>query len=113
MDNLIYANEIQFKNINADLVVLSSCESGIGQFVAGEGLIALNRSFIYSGAKNVLFSLWKVSDKYSSELMIDFYKSYFENQSYTTALRQAKLKMLTDATKAQPKYWSAFVLMGE
>ena len=113
MDNLMYANEIQFKNINADLVVLSSCESGIGQLVQGEGLIALNRSFIYSGAKNVLFSLWKVSDKYSSELMIDFYKSYFETQSYTSALRQAKLKMLADSTSAQPKYWSAFVLMGE
>jgi CHAT domain-containing protein/Tfp pilus assembly protein PilF len=113
MDNLMYANEIQFKNINADLVVLSSCESGIGQLVAGEGLIALNRSFIYSGAKNVLFSLWKVSDKYSSELMIDFYKSYFKESSYTSALRQAKLKMLADPTSAQPKYWSAFVLMGQ
>jgi CHAT domain-containing protein/tetratricopeptide (TPR) repeat protein len=113
MDNLFYANEIQFKNINADLVVLSSCESGIGKLVAGEGLIALNRSFIYSGAKNVLFSLWKVSDKYSSELMIDFYKNYFQNPSYTSALRHAKLKMLSDPTSAQPKYWSAFILMGQ
>ena len=113
IDNFLYANEIQFKNINADLVVLSSCESGIGQLVAGEGLIALNRSFIYSGAKNVMFSLWKVSDKYSSELMIDFYKNYFQNPSYTSALRQAKLKMLANPTSAQPKYWSPFVLMGE
>jgi CHAT domain-containing protein len=113
MDNLLYANEIQFKNINADLVILSSCESGIGQLVAGEGLIALNRSFIYSGAKNVLFSLWKVSDTHSSELMIDFYKNYFDNQSYTVALRNAKLKMLENPTSAQPKFWSAFVLMGE
>ncbi|MFK7948270.1 MAG: CHAT domain-containing protein [Saprospiraceae bacterium] len=113
MDNLMYANEIQFKNINADLVILSSCESGIGQLVEGEGLIALNRSFIYSGAKNVLFSLWKVSDSHSSELMIDFYDNYFQNQSYTTALRNAKLKMLENPTSAQPKFWSAFVLMGE
>ncbi len=114
MNNLMYTNEIQFKNINADLVVLSSCESGIGQFVAGEGLIALSRSFIYSGAKNVLFSLWKVNDKYSSQLMIDFYKNYLTtDQSYTSALRQAKLKMLANPTSAQPKYWSAFVLMGE
>ena len=113
MDNLMYANEIQFKGINADLVILSSCESGIGQLIEGEGVIALNRSFIYSGAKNVMFSLWKVSDEYSSELMIDFYKSYFENPSYTSALRQAKLKMLENPTSAVPKYWSAFVLMGE
>ena len=113
MENLMYANEIQFKDINADLVILSSCESGIGELVQGEGLIALNRSFIYSGAKNVLFSLWKVSDEYSSQLMIDFYKSYFENLSYTSALRQAKLKMLENPKSALPKYWSAFVLMGE
>ncbi len=113
MDNLFYADEIQFKKINADLVILSSCESGIGQLVQGEGLIALNRSFIYSGTKNVIFSLWKVSDKYSSKLMIDFYKSYFEKPSYTNALRQAKLKMLKNPTSAQPRFWSAFVLMGE
>ncbi len=113
MDNLIYANEIQFKDINADLVILSSCESGIGQLVEGEGLIALNRSFIYSGAKNVLFSLWKVSDEHSSDLMIDFYKNYYQGQSYTEALRSAKLNMLANPTSAQPKFWSAFVLMGQ
>lgn len=113
MDNLIYANEIQFKDINADLVVLSSCESGIGQLVEGEGLLALNRSFIYSGAKNVLFSLWKVNDKYSSELMINFYENYFQDQSYTAALRNAKLKLLENPITAEPKFWAAFVLMGE
>ncbi len=112
-ENFMYSNEIQFKDINADLVVLSSCESGIGQLVIGEGLIAFNRSFIYSGAKNVLFSLWKVSDKYSSQLMIDFYKQHLSGQSYTSAIRQAKLNMLTNKTTAQPKYWAAFVLMGE
>ncbi|MGB0931725.1 MAG: CHAT domain-containing protein, partial [Chitinophagales bacterium] len=93
-DSVLSMGEIYQLQLDADLVVLSSCESGIGQLVAGEGLIALNRSFIYSGTKNVMFSLWKVSDEYSSELMIDFYKSYFENPSYTSALRQAKLKML-------------------
>ena len=112
-EELLYANEIQFKDINADLVVLSSCESGIGQLVVGEGLIALNRSFIYAGAKNVLFSLWKVSDKYSSQLMIEFYKNYLKGQSYTTALRNAKLKMLETPASALPKHWGAFVLMGE
>ncbi|NJN77000.1 MAG: CHAT domain-containing protein [Saprospiraceae bacterium] len=113
MDNLYYANEIQNSEIVVDLVVLSSCESGIGQLVASEGLIALNRSFIYSGAKNVLFSLWKVDDKWSSELMIDFYKNYLDGKSYTEALRAAKLNLLNDEVTAQPKYWAAFVLMGE
>ena len=112
-NDLLFANEIQMQNIQADLVILSSCESGIGRLVAGEGLIALNRSFIYSGANNVMFSLWKVNDEYTSELMIDFYNFYFQNSSYTTALRKAKLKMLQDPITANPRYWAAFVLIGE
>ncbi|MGK0363898.1 MAG: CHAT domain-containing protein [Saprospiraceae bacterium] len=111
---LYFANEIQMQNIQADLVVLSSCESGIGQLVKGEGLIALNRSFIYAGAKNVLFSLWKVNDTYTKDLMIDFYRNTIqEKTSYTTALRNAKLKMLSNPKTASPRYWAPFILMGE
>ena len=111
--HLYFSNELQFQDIHADLVVLSSCESGVGQLWIGEGLLALHRSFIYSGAKNVLFSLWKVSDIYSSQLMIDFYKYYLQGMSYTSALRTAKLEMLQHPVGAQPKYWAAFILMGE
>lgn len=111
--SLFYASEIQNTDIQADLVILSSCESGIGQLVEGEGMIALNRSFFYAGARNVLFSLWKVDDKKSSELMIDFYKNYLENPSYTDALHLAKLNFLSNPATAEPKYWAAFVLMGE
>lgn len=109
---LFYANEAQMLELEADLVVLSSCESGIGRLMQGEGLVALNRSFMYAGAKNVLFSLWKVSDKYSSELMIDFYTAYFQEPSYNKALRTAKLKMLKEPASALPCYWAAFVLIG-
>lgn len=112
-ENLLYANEIQLQDIQADLVVLSSCESGIGRLVKGEGLLALSRSFIYAGAKNVLFSLWKVNDRHTSTLMIDFYKFYSEGASYSEALRKAKLKMLENPVTANPNYWSPFVLIGE
>jgi CHAT domain-containing protein len=112
-DDLLFATEIQMEEIQADLVVLSSCESGIGRLIEGEGLIALNRSFIYSGARNVLFSLWKVNDQYSSDLMINFYKNYMKTPSYTTALRQAKLQLLQNPTTANPRFWAPFVLMGE
>jgi CHAT domain-containing protein len=111
--NFLFANEIQNSNIKADLVILSSCESGIGQQIDGEGLIALNRSFIIGGANNVIFSLWKVNDEYSSQLMIDFYKFYLDNLSYTTSLRQTKLKMLQNPITANPRFWAAFVLIGE
>ena len=112
-NDLLFANEIQMQNIQADLVVLSSCESGIGQLIKGEGLIALNRSFIYSGANNVMFSLWKVNDQYTSNLMIDFYQSYMKKQRYTSALRQAKLNMLANPITANPRFWAAFLLIGE
>ena len=112
-ESLFYASEIQNTNIQADLVILSSCESGIGQLVEGEGMIALNRSFFYAGARNVLFSLWKIDDKKSSELMIDFYKNYLKSHSYTDALHVAKLNLLSNPATAEPKYWAAFVLMGE
>jgi CHAT domain-containing protein len=112
-DDLFFANEIQREEIQADLVVLSSCESGIGRLIEGEGLIALNRSFIHSGARNVLFSLWKVNDQYSSDLMINFYQNYMKTPSYTTSLRQAKLQLLQNPTTANPRFWAPFVLMGE
>lgn len=112
-DGTFYASEIQLLDINADLVVLSSCESGMGKLLGGEGLIALNRSFVYAGTKNVLFSLWKVSDTYSSQLMIAFYKEYLTGKTYSEALRAAKLSMLTDRLSASPNYWAAFLLIGE
>lgn len=112
-DALLFANEIQQLDINADLVVLSSCESGVGMVIRGEGLIAINRAFFYAGAKNIIFSLWKVNDKYTSDLMIDFYNNYLKTSDYSQALRQAKLKMLEDPTTANPRFWASFVLIGE
>lgn len=110
---LLFANEIQQLDINADLVILSSCESGVGMVIRGEGLIAINRAFFYAGAKNIIFSLWKVNDEYTSELMIDFYQNYLATKDYSQSLRQAKLKMLDNPTTANPRFWAPFVLIGE
>lgn len=112
-ENLYFSSDIMSKKIQADLVVLSSCESGIGRIIDGEGIIGLNRSFISSGARNVLFSLWKVDDVYSSNLMIGFYENYLHSKDYTAALRQTKLNMLEDVVAANPRYWAAFILIGE
>ena len=112
-DNLFFSYEVNKIPIQADLVILSSCESGIGRIVEGEGVLGLNRSFITSGARNVIFSLWKVDDKYSGELMINFYEHYIKEPSYTSALHHAKLKMLEDPVTANPRFWAAFVLMGK
>jgi len=112
--NFLYSSEIENMKIDADLVILSSCESGIGRILEGESLMALNRSFLIAGAKNVIYSLWKVNDTYTKDLMIDFYKNTNqENTSYTTALRNAKLTMLKNPETASPRYWAPFILMGE
>jgi CHAT domain-containing protein len=111
--NLLFATTISRAPMEADLVILSSCESGLGQIIDGEGLLGLNRSFINAGARNVLFSLWKVSDKYSSDSMIGFYENYIKTRSYTTSLSQVKRQMLEDPVLANPRFWAAFVLLGE
>ncbi|MBN2012463.1 CHAT domain-containing protein [candidate division KSB1 bacterium] len=111
-DGILYACETYNLDLNADLVVLSSCESGIGKLVKGEGMMALTRGFLYSGAANVVVSLWKVSDKQTSQLMIDFYRRAINLSNYAEALRAAKLKMIDNEATAFPKSWSSFVLIG-
>ena len=75
--------------------------------------MAIQRSFIKAGAKNILFSLWKVSDEPTSELMINFYENYTQKSDYVIALRQAKIQLLTNEMTSNPRYWSAFLLIGE
>ena len=112
-DGILYSGEIYNLKLNADLVVLSSCESGIGKLVRGEGLMALTRGFLYAGAENLIVSLWKVSDKHTSRLMVELYKYILKGDNYSTALREAKLHMLKNPKTAFPKSWASFVLIGE
>ncbi len=112
-DGILYSEEIYNLNLNARLVVLSSCESGIGKLVKGEGMIALARGFFYAGVQNIIFSLWKVEDKSTSRLMIELYRSILADKSLPDALRQAKISLIKDRFTAFPKYWSGFILVGE
>jgi len=112
-NGIIYSNEIYNLDLNADLVVLSSCESGIGKLIKGEGMMALTRGFLYAGADNIITSLWKVLDKSTSELMEDFYKHALNGTSYSNALREAKLEMIKNKKSSFPLNWSGFVLIGQ
>ncbi|MBN2103062.1 CHAT domain-containing protein [bacterium] len=112
-DGILYSGEIYNLNLNADLVVLSSCESGIGKLVRGEGLMALTRGFLYAGADNLIVSLWKVSDKHTSELMTELYKNILKGDNFSNSLREAKLTLLKNPETAFPKSWASFVLIGE
>ena len=111
-DGILCTGEIYNINTNTDLVTLSSCESGYGKLKKTEGLLGLNRAFIYAGTPNVVFSLWKVYDKVSAELMIDFYKNILQGRDYAQSLRQAKLNLLNEEKTASPHYWAPYLLIG-
>ena len=111
-DGILYAGEVYNLNLKADLVVLSSCESGLGKLVRGEGLQALSKGFIYAGSSNIIFSLWKVMDKPTKDLMVNFYTKVLEGEPYANALRIAKLGLINDPKTAFPHFWSNFLLIG-
>lgn len=111
-DGVLYAAEAYNLDLDADLVVLSSCESGVGKIVRGEGVMAMARGFLYSGALNILYSLWKVDDRLTSQLMVSFYEALLSGKTNTEALRAAKLKLIRDPETATPLLWSSFVLIG-
>ncbi len=114
-DNILYSGEIYNLVLNADLVVLSACQTGIGKVSKSEGIIGLSRALLYSGANNVIVSLWKVSDASTTNLMIDFYKNIIDyNFDYSESLHNAKIKMINEGgTYAHPYFWSAFILIGD
>ncbi|MFQ5637159.1 MAG: CHAT domain-containing protein [bacterium] len=77
---VLYAAETYNLYFNADLVLLSSRENGIGKLGRGEGLMALTRGYLYAGTPNIIFSLWKVYDIYTKELMVEFYRNVVSGQ---------------------------------
>jgi CHAT domain-containing protein len=105
----IYALEL-----NADLVVLSACETGIGKEVKGEGLMSLNNAFLQTGAKSVVASLWKVEDGATLELMRNFYGAMaYERLTPSAALRRAQIKLRENPQYGSPFYWAAFTVQGD
>ena len=100
--------------IDADLVVLSACQTALGKPVQGEGLVGLTRGFIHAGARQVLSSLWKVSDRATTELMKELYRAMLlEGLPPAEALRTAQRKLLRTRPFDAPESWAAFVLQGD
>jgi len=116
-DNFLRAYEIAQMDLNADLVVLSACETGYGKFQQGEGVMSLAHSFAYAGASSVLMSLWKVNDLSTSQIMKNFYINIAKGWTKDRALRHAKLKYLKNKdngnTVLHPAFWAAFVQTGD
>lgn len=101
-------------DLPADLVVLSACQTGLGEQVRGEGIIGLTRGFMYAGASRVVVSLWNVDDEGTSELMKAFYRYMMqENQTPAQALRSAQIALWENSQWRSPYYWAGFTLQGE
>jgi len=98
--------------LQADLVVLSACQTGLGQLIRGEGIEGLSRAFFYAGASSVLLSLWAVNDQASYQLLERFYAHLRSANPVMESLRQAKLQLIESRVLAHPYYWAGFVVTG-
>jgi CHAT domain-containing protein len=107
---LLTAEEILDLKLNAELVVLSACDTGRGK-ITGDGVVGLSRALITAGVPSVLVSLWSVDDQSTEELMTEFYQRIQQQPDKAQGLRQAML--MTMKKHPQPKYWAAFTLIGE
>ena len=113
-EGFIRAADIYGMNLNADMIVLSSCNSGVGKEVRGEGMIGLNAAFLQAGSHSVVSSLWKVDDNATEILMREFYGAMADGSSTPAqALRKAQLSMMHDVRYRSPFYWAAFTMHGD
>ena len=114
-DDYLSNADLYNTSLNAELVVLSACNTGSGKLVKGEGVLSLARGFVQSGCASSVVSRWSVDDCATSEIMAYFYESIQAGAEKHEALRQAKLRFLSEADqlRSHPYYWSAFVAYGD
>ena len=96
-----------------ELVVLSACETGVGDVRTGEGVFGLRRAFMVAGAETLVMSLWQVDDDATRRLMEEFYGRLAKGEGRAEALRQASLALLRDPARRHPFYWASFISTGE
>lgn len=113
-DNTLHTFELYNMSLNADLAVLSACNTGSGKINDGEGVMSLGKAFQYAGVNSVLLSQWEVSDATTPVIMSSFYKNLQEGKSKSESLRQAKLEFLESANNIteNPYYWGSFFIIG-
>lgn len=114
-EDLLYVADLYNLQLDADLVTLSACESGIGDLKRGEGFLSLARGFFYSGAASIASTLWKINDASTTTLMTSFYKNLSKGEAKDVALQNAQIEFLDnnrDNALSHPYYWSAFVISG-
>lgn len=113
-DGFLRLNEIYNLKLPADLVVLSGCETGLGEQIKGEGLLGLTRGFMYAGTPRIVVSLWDVSDRGTAGLMKSFYVAMLKKGvSASKALQIAQIEMFRSGSQSAPYFWAPFEIQGE
>jgi CHAT domain-containing protein len=113
-DGFLRLSDMYNLELNADLVVLSACQTALGKQIKGEGLIGITRGLMYAGSPRVIASLWKIEDRATAELMKKFYEALLKkDQRPADALRSAQMWMLNQTRWKEPYYWAGFILQGE
>jgi len=116
-DGFLTMSEVSRLKVNAEITVLSACNTGSGEFVEGEGVMGMSRAFLAAGSRSVIVSLWPVASKATERLMVSFYGHLRRGNDPAGALRAAKLEFIELAAKAgtaevHPFFWAPFILLG-
>ncbi|MEX1011958.1 MAG: CHAT domain-containing protein [Balneolaceae bacterium] len=112
LGGVIFAWELFDLNLQTELIVLNSCDSGSGEYLQGAGVMGISRSLRYAGARSLLLNSWVVNDQIASQFATQFYRSLNQGTSREEALRQAKLHFLRSGN-ANPHYWGPYMLNGD
>ncbi|WP_028865421.1 CHAT domain-containing protein [Psychromonas aquimarina] len=110
-DGMLTVRELYELNLNADLVTLSACETGLGKVANGDDVVGFTRGFLYAGTNSIISSLWKVDDQATSRLMQNFYTNMAGTSDKRLALKNAQLAVKANYNR-HPYYWAAFQLTG-
>jgi CHAT domain-containing protein/Tfp pilus assembly protein PilF len=112
-DGILTAAEVAQMDLQGtQLVVLSACETGVGEVQNGEGVYGLRRALVLAGAQTQVASLWKVADEATKDLMVDYYQRLLNGEGRSVALREAQRTMIISKERSHPYYWAAFVPIG-
>ncbi|MCB0629816.1 MAG: CHAT domain-containing protein [Lewinella sp.] len=111
----LFVADLYQREIHADLVVMSACESGVGRYQEGEGVISLGRGFVTAGARSVVSTFWSVNDAKSVDFMLGFYRQLQQGAAKDAALRSVQQQYISEATQedAHPFYWAAYFPVGD
>jgi CHAT domain-containing protein len=113
-DGLLQVREIRDLSLNADLVTLSACDTGVGRLEGEEGITNLVRAFLFAGARSVVASLWTADDPSSLTLMERFYRHIADGEDKDSAFRHAQMDLIAEfGDQALPFYWAGFIIVGD